>query len=225
MFSGDAGRPNREDDQKRLAPYAGLVGPWKGTGQVQRGSAKGAWRESASWAWKLTAESAALNLTIEDGKYLKSVLLRPAATEGEFAVDAVLADGTHREFTGKPAESDVLAMSCTDEKAAGLSRITLKPLHETRFLLLLEGKNAENSRLSRLGEVGFTRQGVKFAAGESYPLCVVTEGRGTIRVQHQGKTYFVCCDGCRELFESDPDAVIAEAKERAEKNAQDKPSK
>jgi YHS domain-containing protein len=225
IFPGDAGRSNREADQKRLAPYAGLVGPWKGTGQVQRGSAKGAWRESASWAWKLSAESAALNLTIEDGKYLKSALLKPAATEREFAVEAVLADGTHRRFTGKPADSDVLALLCTDQTAVGLAKITLKPLHETRFLLLLEGKNAENGRLNRLGEVGFTRQGVSFAAGASYPLCVVTEGRGTIRVQHQGKTYFVCCDGCRELFESDPDAVIAEAKERAEKNAREKASK
>ena len=184
---------------------------------MQRGSVKGAWRESAGWAWKLGPESAALELKIEDGKYLKSLVLKPAATEGMFVLDALLADDSHREFTGKPAASDVLALTSTDPDATGLFKMTLKPLHDTRFLLLLEGKNAGNGRLSRLGEVGFTRQGVSFAAGESYPLCIVTEGRGTIRLQHQGKTYFVCCDGCRELFESDPDAVIAEAKERAEK--------
>jgi len=225
IFPGDDDHQGRQEDQKRLAPYAGLVGPWKGTGQVRRGSAQGAWRESAAWEWKLAPESAALILKIDDGKYLKSLMLTPADAAGEFVVDAVLTDGTHRTFTGKSAASDVLALACTDENAVGLAKITLKPLHETRFLLLLEGKKRENDRLTRFGEVGFTRQGVSFAAGESYPLCIVTEGRGTIRVQHQGKSYFVCCDGCRELFESDPDAVIAEAKKRAEKQAQDKAAK
>ena len=64
--------------------------------------------------------------------------------------------------------------------------------------------------------MGYTRKGVAFAAGESGPVCIVTEGRGTTQVTHKGKTYYVCCSGCKDLFNKDPEAVLAEAAERAE---------
>ena len=47
--------------------------------------------------------------------------------------------------------------------------------------------------------------------GESYPLCVVTEGRGTIQGSYKGKTYWVCCSGCHDQFNDDPESVHAEA--------------
>ena len=59
-----------------------------------------------------------------------------------------------------------------------------------------------------------------FAAGESYPVCIVTEGRGTIPVKYKGQTYYVCCSGCKELFDDDPAGVLAEAEAR--KKAKDK---
>ncbi len=33
-------------------------------------------------------------------------------------------------------------------------------------------------------------------------------------VSYKGKTYHVCCSGCRDLFKEDPEAVLAEAAER-----------
>ena len=58
-----------------------------------------------------------------------------------------------------------------------------------------------------------------FAAGESYPLCIVTEGRGTIQVSYKGKTYWVCCSGCRDLFNDKPESVLAEAAARQKATA------
>jgi hypothetical protein len=46
--------PGRHADQEALKAYAPLVGSWRGVGQVQRGRVRGAWTESADWAWKLT---------------------------------------------------------------------------------------------------------------------------------------------------------------------------
>jgi YHS domain-containing protein len=204
----------RLEAQAALRPFGPLVGPWKGTGQPQRGSTKGAWRETGNWSWKLTPNSAALELTIEQGKYLKSAILKPTGQPGEFQLDAVLNDGSSRVFQGKSGTRDqvVFVAKDIDSKPEQPYRITLSPLHETRFLLLLEAKVPASDRFLRLGEVGYTRQGVNFAVGESYPLCIVTEGRGTIKLEHKGMTYYVCCEGCRDLFKSDPDAVIAEAK-------------
>ena len=47
--------------------------------------------------------------------------------------------------------------------------------------------------------------------------CVVTGGLGTIAVRHKGETYWVCCTGCREAFEADPEAILAELKSKAKK--------
>ena len=95
----DGPRAGRRADQEALKPYAGLVGGWKnGVGQVERGRAKGAWTESAAWAWKLSQDSAALEVKVKKGKYLKSGLLRPGKEPGTFAFEATLADGSTRDL-------------------------------------------------------------------------------------------------------------------------------
>ena len=212
--------PGRRADQEALKAFATLVGPWRGVGQPTRSSPKGAWTESGAWAWALTADSAALELSITGGKYLKSARLRPGEAPGQFAMEATLADGGRRVFAGGLGDRGRLVLDAVQPPPAdGPARLTLTPLHDTRFLLLLEAKDAETGRHSRLGEVGYTRKGVAFAAGPSFPTCIVTEGRGESTVSHQGKTYYVCCSGCRDLFLADPDGVLAEAEARRKANA------
>ena len=92
--------PGRRADQEALKAYAPLVGSWRGVGQVQRGRARGAWTESADWAWKLTSDSAGLEMTVKKGKYLKAGVLRPGKAPGTFVFEATLADGTSRTFAG-----------------------------------------------------------------------------------------------------------------------------
>ena len=206
----------RRADQEALKAYAPLVGSWRGVGQVERGRPRGAWQESATWAWKLTNDSAALEVTVKKGKYLKSGVLRPGKAPGTFDFEATLVDGTTRTLTGKSAgEGKPLVLKADDKAPAqGLRRVTITPLHETRLLVLLEAEDPERHTFSRLGEVGYTREGVAFAAGESYPLCIVTEGKGTIQVSYKGKSYWVCCSGCRDLFNENPESVLADAAAR-----------
>lgn len=50
---------------------------------------------------------------------------------------------------------------------------------------------------------------------EAQKVCVVSKGElgsmGTpIKVEHNGKAYFLCCEHCREAFEKEPDKLIAE---------------
>lgn len=206
--------PGRRAAQEGLKPYGPLVGPWKGVGQPKRSSSKGAWTESAEWTWQLSPETAALELKIERGKYLKTARLVPASRRGSFQLEATLADGSTRAFSGQGGERKTLVLTAAGPPAEGVRRITLSPLHDTRFLLLLEAQDASTESFYRLAEVGYTRQGVAFAAAESYPLCIVTDGRGTVEVKYQGKSYWVCCSGCKDLFEADPAAVIGEAAER-----------
>ena len=82
--------PGRRADQEALKAFAPLVGSWRGIGQVERGRTKGFWRESADWAWKLTSDSAGLEMTVKTGKYLKSGVLRPGKAFGAFLLEATL---------------------------------------------------------------------------------------------------------------------------------------
>jgi YHS domain-containing protein len=210
---------NRRKAQAALKPYGGLVGEWRGVGQPERGKARGAWTESASWAWKLTKDSAALEMKVTRGKYLKAAVLVPGKTANVFNLEATLADGSKRFFAGKSGDRNRLVVTCSEPASSGVQRITLTPLHDTRLLMLLEGRETDGDFV-RLGEVGYTRQGVAFAAGESGPVCIVTEGRGTIQVSYKGKTYWVCCSGCRDLFNENPEAVLAEAAQRQKEKDQ-----
>ncbi|AGA27462.1 hypothetical protein [Singulisphaera acidiphila] len=211
--SAEAPPGGRRDAQAALKPYGTLVGKWRGSGQPERGKIKGAWREEASWAWKLSADDAALEATIDQGKYLKSVVLHSGPKPKTYTLTATLADGSSRTYQG--ADNGKKALVLTAEGSGdGVRRITLTPLHETRLLMKLEAQDPANRMFYQLGEVGYTRDGVAFAVGESGPICIVTEGRGTMPVSYKGKTYHVCCSGCRDLFQENPEAVLAEAAER-----------
>ncbi len=210
----DDGAKQRQAAQSALKEFGPLVGNWKGTGQVKRGQA-GGWREEASWAWKLSDRSAELEIEVDKGKYIKSATLKPGDKPGVYLMEATLADGGKRSFTGKLVKDKPLVLKSA-EPGEGVRRVTLTVPNEFRFLLLLESEPSANT-FARLGEVGYTRQGVSFAAGESGPLCIVTEGRGTIQVSHKGKTYYVCCSGCKDLFTKDPEAILAEAAARPKK--------
>ena len=211
------GAGGRREDQAALKVYGPLVGSWRGTGQPRRGQAAGSWQESASWAWRLSDDSAALEIDLAKGKYLKSAALRPGIGAGAYTLEATLADGSKRSFSGKLAGDKPLVLTA-EGPGEGVRRVTLTIPNEFRFLLLLESQPTANT-FARLGEVGYTRNGVSFAAGESGPVCIVTEGRGTIQVSHKGKSYYVCCSGCKDLFNKDPEAILAEAAERAKAKA------
>jgi YHS domain-containing protein len=213
-WAADAPSTGRRANQAALKPYGSLVGGWRrGVGQVERGRTKGSWIEDADWAWKLTPDSAALEGKIAKGKYLKSLLIHPGKEPHSVVADAVLADGSKRTFSGTGEAQKPLVLTA-DSAGEGLRRITISVLHDTRLVVLLEAQEPASKRYYRLGEVGYTREGVSFAVGESGPVCIVTEGRGTIAINYKGKTYYVCCSGCKDLFNENPEAILAEAAER-----------
>lgn len=157
--------------QKALKPSGGRVGPWRGVGQPKRQSNRGARAETAFWTRGLSRDTAALDLAIDRGKYLGSARLAPLKEPGRFQLDAVLVDGSRRTFQGQGVDRGRLVLT-----TVGVPRITLTPLRDAGFLMLPGLGTLASDEYYRLGEVGFTRQGVAFAAGESYPACIVSEG-------------------------------------------------
>lgn len=217
---------NRRAAQRGLEPFNDWVGTWRGVGQPKRGSSKGAWTEEADWAWKLDRESAGLQIEVKDGKQLQSGVLSFDPGEKKFRFVAKLPGDETRTYVGERGEEGRVILLNTDETTHDQHRLTFQMRHEDRMLMLIETKAASQPSFSRVAEVGYTRKGGSFAsAADAGPKCIVTGGRGSMTVEYKGKTYYVCCSGCKAAFQDDPEGIIAEAAERTKKEAAEKKKK
>lgn len=207
--------------KEALTPFQDLVGGWNGTGQPKRNSAAGAWREKAEWRWKFSGEHVALEYAVEEGKLLKSAqmsfdpkskALRLKTVELSTAKDQIV----EREYVGAPNGNKLVFDTPTKDGAEG-RRITITRLNEKRMLVLFEQKGAGQNFFNRIAEVGYTREGTRLAeSDQTGPECVVTGGAGTIKVSYKGETYWVCCTGCRDAFNDDPEGVLADYRKKLE---------
>ncbi|MCH7989770.1 MAG: YHS domain-containing protein [Planctomycetes bacterium] len=72
----------------------------------------------------------------------------------------------------------------------------------------------------RYDTVANQREGTSFALNPNdyrERECVISGGLGTSTVSYHGKTYYVCCSGCRDAFNDDPQTWIARFIERKKK--------
>lgn len=201
--------------QTALEEFNDLIGGWRGTAQPQRNSTRGAWAETAEWVWDLKTEgNVAIRYVIDKGQALQSARLTYDPEHKTYLLVAMLPDKSERTYRGKLEEKKLVLLS--DKDAAGkIHRITVTRLNEKRTLVLLEQRPAEIERFSRVVEIGYTREGTRLAVeGTDGPECVVTGGKGTIQVTHKGQTYWVCCSGCRDAFEEDPEGILREYAEK-----------
>ena len=211
--------------QKALGePFGPLVGGWRGAGQVRRGSRAGAWQENGIFVWNFDKGNVGIQYDVKEGKHIRSALVTWDPKTESFTMEAVFADKTTRKYKGKQEKSVLVFESEPDQKDY-VSRVTIRKLNEKRILVLYETRKASQSFYRRLGEVGYTREGTRLASSDSTgPECVVTGGAGTIAVSHKGKTYYVCCTGCRDAFNDDPEGILAEYRERLAEKKKNKKS-
>ena len=219
-----SGKKDRDAVKQALAEFNSLIGGWRGVGMIKRNSRQGAWSEKAEWVWKFSPDSIGIAYQIKDGKFLKSALLSYDPQKKVYLLSAVQPDGKTRIYTGTLKKETLILESPPGEDGA-VYRISIRRLNQKRTLVLFEKRNQGQSFYYRLAEVGYTRAGTKLVeSGSGGPECIVTGGTGTIQVSHQGKSYYVCCSGCKQAFEEDPESFIAEAKQKAEARRKKKSS-
>jgi hypothetical protein len=201
-------------DQQALAPLQALVGQWRGVGQPQRGSNRGAWTEESDWAWRFSNKGAVLAFSAPSSQLLVSGELATSDQDGEFVLLAQMKTGQKVRYLGRRDEHGVLTLFADDAPVEAPARLTLRFVADGKRLVVLHERRTGADRFTRLAEVGYTRKGSGFGQGASFIECIVTGGLGTIPVTHQGKTYYVCCTGCRDLFQDDPEGVLADYETR-----------
>ena len=200
------------DIRDALRPANGLVGTWKGTARPldRQSKRKRLFRRVKSqWEWSFAKDRTGLAWKIEGDKEFAGGLLTYDPKAQAFLLKAERPDGSKIEFVGALSKGQLDLDGPEDDK--GQTRLTLRVVGEKRYLMYLSRRRKGSKRFVRTLQVGNTREGVRFATGAGDPECIVTGGLGTMKVTHAGKTYFVCCSGCRQAFEEDPEKYIAEA--------------
>lgn len=200
------------EQQGRLAKLQGLIGSWRGVAQPQRGSAKDSWTEQADWSWDFTQSSPALVATLPQGKYFSQVRLTVGDKEGEYLLIATPSKAVPEQlYLGRLDNQNQLVLLAQQPRDDLPRRLTFRFVAGgDRLLLLLERQGSAADTFIRLAEIGYTRSGSGFGNAAKGRECIVTGGLGTIEVSHNGKTYYVCCSGCRDYFNANPEQVLAE---------------
>lgn len=211
---GTEAATDRDDLSPALAPLEYLIGGWKGTGVPTANRIKG-WAERHAWAWKFE-KGAPVGLTVEmtGSKVVsKAVLSADPATDG-YVLKGVGPDGKPVSFTGK-LDRAARTLTLARQGAApdgSLQRLTLFPNADlVRYTVQFDQRETGSPQYKHAIETGLTREGASFASGGAAaegPKCVVTGGAATLTVSYNGTSYPLCCTGCRDEFNDNPEKYV-----------------
>jgi YHS domain-containing protein len=197
-------------------PFEHLVGAWKGTAAPSANRVKG-WSESHGWAWKFEkGKPVGMAISFEGDKTITKGLLTFDADARKYHLDGTGADGKPIAFFGSlSADGKSLTLDRVGPAAQGKDRLIIRPnSNKIRYTLQLDRQEPGAPQYKTVIGVGLTKEGESFAAGgggADLPKCILTGGASTLTVSYQGKTYPVCCTGCREEFNDNPEKYAKKA--------------
>jgi hypothetical protein len=205
--------------KKNLRPLVrGVIGKWEGTIFRKAGV------ETVDWIYDVKTDEThpALKMTTKTGGYLKEGRLTYLPNEEKFQFTVIENDGTKSVFLGNfsvephdvidSVETKIVQRAFTlelkrdaDAPKRKLQKLVFNQFDNGRYLLELYGKKLKFDTINTM------REGRTFAKSEGYgeKECVISQGLGTIAIPYKGKTYWVCCSGCKAEFDAEPDKWIA----------------
>lgn len=227
---------NREKVVSGLSPLSFLVGDWRGVAQPKRGSNSGAWSEKSHIVWRLNEKIPCLLMKLEPGEKSTRIFFAATSETGRPIVElqqpekhSIALEMTEPETSpasnstvpsGKSAQDHWVFESVAEPGKTRL-RFTVRKISDIRITMLFEESPGSGAAFRRQYEIGMTRAGERLAKGNTGEReCIVTGGLGTISVTHAGKTYFVCCEGCKQAFEADPEGTLTAYRERLKQKSQ-----
>ena len=214
--------PAKKAPREALRAFQSLIGSWKGTGLpsgTREERDRGMWQEKIGWQWRFEGKEAWLRADLDRGKHYTRLELRYLPASDRYRLDATTTGKEKLTFEGK-LDKKRLTVDRLDPKTKQTHRLVFSLLHANRYLYRLDVRQPEHTAFTQVYQVGCTKQGVAFATVDRGPECIVSGGLGTMTVTHKGKTYHVCCSGCRDAFNDEPEKYIKEfeARKKAKKD-------
>jgi hypothetical protein len=209
--------------RQALRPLQVVVGRWRGNTRRENVL------HESSWAWDHTTDPThpALVMTSTKNPFFKEARLTFDPDASKYLLTLKEPSGATRRLEGTFAEEpkDVpgddgrslqrtyeLELRQVEPKTGDPWKVVLNQQENNRFLFELSRRRGK-APFRLLDTVSNQREGTSFALtdeGYGEKTCVISGGLGTIAVSHKGRTYYVCCSGCKAAFEENPDKWIAE---------------
>lgn len=217
---------HRQKLMEAMMPLQVLLGTWRGTTQREFGQFKATDEPNWVWDFQTDRKSPAMVMTSSDSPYIREARLTYLPEKECFQLKVTDSEGIHRtlegtfkepvqEFQGDDQQMHVrYKLELTEVDPAQPRdqwQIAFNQQENNRYLQEMAKKRGAN--FLRVDTVAAQRQGTSFAksdAGYGEKECVISGGLGTIQLTHKGKSYWVCCTGCKAAFEEDPESWIAE---------------
>jgi len=223
-----AEQPAKRSAREALRPFNVLIGAWHGIGMPEGNleqKRKGTWEETICWEWQFKDKDAWLKVSFAKGKTFVDGTLRYVSNKDQFQLTLTTVEQQTVTFTG-PLKEHRLILERRDDKTKETQRIVLSLVQDNRYLYHYEVQPENRTLFRKVYLVGATKEGQPLVArsDEIGPLCVVSYGPPLTPVTYMGKTYYVCCNSCRQEFRKEPEKYIKEyeellaqmAKERAQ---------
>jgi hypothetical protein len=215
VLAGDEPPANAKEALQALQDY---IGGWTGSGSADRDRTS-IWKESTNWSWRFKGKEAWLTLSFPASKFFKSGEMRYLMDKNVYQLALVDKKDQKQVFQGQlkkgqlilerrdpdTRDTQQLKMNIAGGGIRSVYTFSLKPENRTLY--------------SKQWQVSFTREGESFGVATDKKIeCVVTGGAGTMPVSYNGVTYYVCCSGCRDAFNENPERIIKEYLARKKKS-------
>ena len=222
---------------EHLKPLQVMLGKWRGTTRRDYDGFKAV--DNHEWIWDLQTDPSQPALKVDSDKspYLTAARLTWNVETAQFQLQATDKSGITRNFMGDYTDP-VHEIIGPDDKLHRVFRLEVTQTEdalnkdsdggerwqvafaqqENNRYLLEVSKRRGAAAFRRFDTVSTQRDGTSFALSDSdygEKTCIISQGLGTTPVSYQGKTYWVCCSGCKAAFEEDPATWIARAQKRA----------
>jgi YHS domain-containing protein len=209
-----------------FAPFEYLVGRWNGHGVPKDNPAQKfrGWSETHTWAWKFAkGKPVGMTVAVEGGKILANGTLTFEPVRKVYKLEGIEPGpaGVPLVFEGtldKTRKLLALDHSVSGGKAGrskGTMRLSVWPnANFIRYTMAHDLKEPDSVQFTRLIEVGLTRDGESLAgavSGSERVKCIVTGGAANMTMSYQGRSFPICCTGCRDEFNENPEKYIKKA--------------
>ncbi len=194
-------------------PFEHLIGGWKGTSVPKANPLKG-WAEKHTWAWKFDkGQPVGMTVKMEGNKQLAQGTFTYDSDAETYRMEGTDPTGKAIALAGAiDANGKFLAM---DRVGDGKERLTIRllPDNKIRYIVFEERKEAGSPKFARVVETGLTKEGESLGgtAASEGPKCIVTGGSATMSVTFEGKSFPLCCTGCRDEFNDNPAKYVKKA--------------
>ncbi len=210
-----------------LKPLQIMLGDWGGTTFKKIGGFSSV--ETLGWVWDLQTNPTqpALVMAADKSRYYKSARLTYLTDKQKYQLTLTNKAGQKRIYEGTfsvpvkqvPGDDDPNIMHSTYKLSLSLvepagekkrAQIILNQQNNNRYMFELYDLRGDS--YARFDTINTRRKGTSFAKSDSdygSKTCVISGGLGTSQVTFQGKSYWVCCSGCRKAFDANPEKWIA----------------